>query len=224
MQVPHTKQIKHNIHDAHERFDHDEIEDPEHISYMNLPSHSHHRKVQDTLHKHHETKFTTLENEMNTMSSEEEHEHHEMPCPSPSHVVKNRDNKFSHHENITFLKMEEKEHKIDGVVHHHHPQNPHQIPRISRVHGISPSHIKVKHTSHHLPGKDLADSHDITVGDEPVEHDRISFAHAPSHFRKRHENELRHTPHNDVPDLFRFDEDAMQVDMIHSYPHARDLT
>ena len=45
---------------------------------MNLPSHSHHRKIQDKLHKRDEMKFTTFEKDMNTMSSDEEHEHHEM--------------------------------------------------------------------------------------------------------------------------------------------------
>ena len=181
-QVSHTKQIDHNVQDAHDKFIHDEIEDPEHVSYMNLPSHSHHRKIQDKLHKRDEMKFTTFEKDMNTMSSDEEHEHHEMSHPSPSHVVRNREKKLSHHKNITFLKMEEKEHKIDSVAHHHHPRDPHQIPRISPVHTISPTHVKVKHTSHALPGKDVADPHDMVLGDAAVEHDRISFAHSPSFF------------------------------------------
>ena len=120
--------------------------------------------------------------------------------------------------------MEEKEHKIDSVAHHHHPRDPHQIPGISPVHTISPTHVKVKHTSHALPGKDVADPHGMVLGDAAVEHDRISFAHSPSPFRKRQENEMRHKPHNDIPDLFRFDKDATQVDTIKSYPHARDLT
>ena len=83
--------------------------------------------------------------------------------------------------------MEEKEHKIDSVAHHHHPRDPHQIPGISPVHTVSPTHIKVKHTSHALPGKDVADPHGMVLGDAAVEHDRISFAHSPSPFRKRQE-------------------------------------
>ena len=192
---------------------------------MNLPSHSHHRKIQDKLHKHDdEMKFTTFENNMNTMSSDEEHEHHEISHPSPSHIVRNREKKLSHHKNITFLKMEEKEHKIDSVAHHHHPRDPHQIPRMSPVHTVSPTHVKVKHTLHALPSKDVADPHDMVLGDAAAEHDRISLAHSPSFCRKRQNNEMRHKPHNDIPALFRFDKDATQVDTIKSYPHARDLT
>jgi len=221
-QVPHTKATNNkNIHDSHERFDHDEIEDPEHISFMNLPSHTHHRTRQENIHKHDEINFTTLENHMEILSSEEEHEHHEISYPSPSHVTQKKENKLSHHYNITFTKMEQEENKIDHLKHHSRDK----IPGISRVHILSPSHNKINHVSHHLPSKELAESHERTIPDDPVEHDNISYHNAPSpsHNRMNRHNDSSISPH-DIPDFFQFGNDAKQADVIASYPHARDLT
>jgi len=158
---------------------------------------------------------------MEILSSEEEHEHHEISYPSPSHVTQKKENKLSHHYNITFTKMEQEENKIDHLKHHSRDK----IPGISRVHILSPSHNKINHVSHHLPSKELAESHECTIPDDPVEHDNISYHNAPSpsHNRMNRHNDSSISPH-DIPDFFQFGNDAKQADVIASYPHARDLT